>query len=133
LAGDGRLGEAAITTSGGPGVRRGSCCRPATKAARSVVGRRRCPFTSDPAASCRDGGALDHLPDSDVTDTLQRLLEDFRLVVYLADVEGSSYPARPPVPISLPSVVPGRAERLVDRWRPRARYSTAGHSEGLME
>jgi RNA polymerase sigma-70 factor, ECF subfamily len=35
--------------------------------------------------------ALDHLPDSDVKDALQQLGEDFRLTVYLADVEGFSY------------------------------------------
>ncbi|WP_281276836.1 sigma-70 family RNA polymerase sigma factor [Glycomyces buryatensis] len=35
--------------------------------------------------------ALDHLPDSDVKEALQRLGEDFRLTVYLADVEGFSY------------------------------------------
>jgi RNA polymerase sigma-70 factor (ECF subfamily) len=35
--------------------------------------------------------ALEHLPDSDVKEALQQLAPDFRLAVYLADVEGFAY------------------------------------------
>ena len=35
--------------------------------------------------------AIDHLPDSDVKEALGSIPEDFRLAVYLADVEGFSY------------------------------------------
>ena len=35
--------------------------------------------------------ALDRMPDSVVTDAMAELAPDFRLAVYLADVEGFSY------------------------------------------
>ncbi len=48
---------------------------------------------SQTATSSRsaEAEAIDHLPDSDVKEALASISEDFRLAVYLADVEGFAY------------------------------------------
>ena len=46
--------------------------------------------TSDLGKSA-EAEALENLPDSDIKRALQEIPEDFRMVVYLADVEGFSY------------------------------------------
>jgi RNA polymerase sigma-70 factor (TIGR02947 family) len=44
--------------------------------------------TQGRATRSAEAEAIDHLPDSDVKEALQSIPEDFRLAVYLADVEG---------------------------------------------
>ncbi len=77
--------------------------------------------------------AIDHLPDSDVKDALQSISEDFRIAVYLADVEGFSYQEiadimKTPVGTVMSRIHRGRRllrERLADYARGRG-IQTAG-------
>jgi len=77
--------------------------------------------------------AIDHLPDSDVKEALQSIPEDFRLAVYLADVEGFSYQEiadimKTPVGTVMSRLHRGRRllrERLADYARDRGIAVTA--------
>lgn len=81
--------------------------------------------------------AIDHLPDSDVKEALQSIPEDFRLAVYLADVEGFSYQEiadimKTPVGTVMSRLHRGRRllrERLAEYARERG-YTAADTSTG---
>ncbi|AYF99572.1 sigma-70 family RNA polymerase sigma factor [Protaetiibacter intestinalis] len=81
--------------------------------------------------------AIDHLPDSDVKEALQSIPEDFRLAVYLADVEGFSYQEiadimKTPVGTVMSRLHRGRRllrERLADYARERG-YTAADTPSG---
>jgi RNA polymerase sigma-70 factor (ECF subfamily) len=81
--------------------------------------------------------AIDHLPDSDVKEALQSIPEDFRLAVYLADVEGFSYQEiadimKTPVGTVMSRLHRGRRllrERLAEYARERG-YTAADRAPG---
>ena len=77
--------------------------------------------------------ALEHLPDSEVKTALQRLPEEFRLAVYLADVEGFAYKEIAEI-LDIPiGTVMSRLRRCRARSRPASgrwcgRSQRAGHA-----
>lgn len=94
-------------------------------------------LTQGRATRSAEAEAIDHLPDSDVKEALQSIPEDFRLAVYLADVEGFAYQEiadimKTPVGTVMSRLHRGRRllrERLADYARERG-YIAADTSTG---
>lgn len=71
--------------------------------------------------------ALENLPDSDIKRALQEIPEDFRMVVYLADVEGFSYKEIAEI-VSAP---PGTVMSRLHRGRKQLREKLADYAKEL--
>ena len=82
--------------------------------------------TSDQGKSAEQE-ALENLPDSDIKRALHEIPEDFRIVVYLADVEGFSYKEIAEI-VGAPA---GTVMSRLHRGRKQLREKLASYAESL--